>query len=618
MRFSFETAIERLGRILARQYHINVVYEGDQARTDGNTIYLPQVKEMNDELWADLNGYLDHEVGHCKFTKFDEMTQAKTRMHREMLNMVEDVRIEREMIKEFPGCELNLTPLNTKLRAGLAEKWAELPWPVRVTIGVGDIMQGKAPRIDEDTQRYFDKITEHAKALNDCTNTTQLRERTAEIVKLIQEEREEEKKEEEQEQDADGGGSGDDSDKDGESEGGDKGDSKSEPSDGDSDSDSEPGDGSKSKPSKSKSKGGGKPSEPSDDAADEMLTEAADSDEPSQWDEHTTNVGDMVNEELKKHIDKEAKDAKPKPSRRETTPDTLSSTPHIPVTTRFDTVTDHSGKGDSAKYARLKREVLSLVGPIKQQLERILKVQENAKWRSERERGGLDPRSLSRLASNKGYRTVFREHTKTETNNVAVELLIDMSGSMNGTKIHNAKLTAVAMAEALKDLQIPFEVTGFYSEYDNRVINFARTQGDLGRYNRTTESLRLHVFKGFDASSLSGLEKLYVGSQNPDGECVAWAAKRLAERREKRKILIVLSDGMPATGDGDYGRLNSDLKTKVEKIQKSGIECIGVGIETESVKRFYKDYVVLGNVKDLPKSAMKKLSSLITKGARVR
>lgn len=628
MKFSFETAMERLGRILARQYHIQVVYEGDQAHTNGKTITLPQVKEMTEELWADLNGYLDHEVAHCKFTKFDEMGLASGKMHRELLNMCEDVRIEREMINEFPGCALNLEPLNAKLKTNLfkPENWAKLPWPVRLTIGIGEIMLGKAPKIDPDTERYFTAVNAKANELNDCTNTTEIRIKTKEIIDLINEEREEEKKEEKKEEKSKEKGE--------KSEGGSKGEEKSEKSDGESsegegeesegdssddgseggESESEgEGESEASKPGKSKPGKSGKPS--GETAEDKMLKDGLG--DKSAWDDQVLNVGDMINDELADHIKKEGKPSKPGEYKggfegsRE-----FDSTPHIASTTRFDTVTDHSGKGSPTEYAKLKREVAPMLNPIKQTLERILKVQENAKVKTERERGGINARSLGRMASDKTYRTVFKEHTRTETNNVAVELLIDMSGSMGGSKIHNAKLTAIALGEALKSLEIPFEVTGFFSEYDRKVAS-SGVKPD-SRYNRTTEALRLHVFKDFGAQSMTGMEKLFVGSQNPDGECVAWAAKRLANRKEKRKILIVLSDGMPATGDGSGSRLNADLKSKVEKIQKSGIECIGIGIQSDAVSRFYKDHVVLGNVKELPKTVLTKLSSLITKGARMR
>jgi cobalamin biosynthesis protein CobT len=287
------------------------------------------------------------------------------------------------------------------------------------------------------------------------------------------------------------------------------------------------------------------------------------------------------------------------------------------MTTRFDTETDHSGKGSQAAYSEIKREIQSLVQPIKTQLERTLKVRENARWSAERERGSLDPRSLAKLGSQPNYRTVFREYTKTETNNVAVEILIDMSGSMGRGRMDTAKKAAVAMAEALKELNIPFEVTGFNSVPNRKLSQMLRkmTYSESQRFSRKEESLDLHIFKSFDSTSLNGITNLFVGQQNPDGECIFWAAKRLAERREKRKILLVLSDGEPATSESKISVLRADLKNRIGQLRKAGIECIGIGILTECVKNYYPDYAVITNLADLPKVTMKKLSSLIAKGA---
>ena len=103
------------------------------------------------------------------------------------------------------------------------------------------------------------------------------------------------------------------------------------------------------------------------------------------------------------------------------------------------------------------------------------------------------------------------------------------------------------------------------------------------------------------------------GSQNPDGECIAWAAKRLSMQRKKRKILIVLSDGQPATGDTSYALLQSDLRARIQEVSKFGIEVIGIGIETDYVKNFYPDYVILTDAKDLPKQAMNKIAKMLEK-----
>ena len=631
MSFKFETAIEKLGRILASQYNISVQFEGDQAYTDGEKIVLPYIQNMSKDLYRDLNGYLDHEVAHCKFTTFNEMSKAKNRMHKELLNAAEDVRIEKAMKEEFPGTAFNLDPLNEKLRTKMSERWSEMEWPVRTIIAIRDIMEGRAPKIDKDIERYIDVVKDSAIALRKCKNTTEIQELTAEIIKKIIDEREEEKKEEEKgdegdkkkgdkekdskknkgkgkgEGEKDKDGEGDSEKDDDEKEG--EGDEKEKDSEGDKEDGKSNGD--SGEPEKEESK------------ADRMLSDSADSKE-SDWNDEELSVHDMMDSDIKKEV---GSTSKVKPDKHEPAMPSWNDTPSIPVTTRFDKVTDHSGKGNTEKYAKLKREIMPLVNPIKSQLERILKVQENARWRRERERGALDSRALSKLTSRPGYRTPFRDFSKTETTNVAVQILVDMSGSMGG-RMQTAKKAAIALGESLKDLGISFEVTGFYSEHDSRVAKYAkeigasdgsyysrRSSGKRSRFNRVSERLDLHIFKSFDSHSLHGIEKMFVGSQNQDGECVLWAAKRLALRKEKRKILLVLSDGEPAADCVDHAILCSDLKNKVKAVQKSGIECIGIGIETDCVKHYYPDYVVLNDVKDLPKKAMRKLSSLIAKGS---
>lgn len=598
-RVNFESTLEKIGRIIGRSYNLEVLFEGNEAYTDGKRIVLPFFQSIDEEMKADLNGYLDHEAAHCLFTGFETLKKIKTRFHKEMLNAVEDVRIERLMQEEYPGTAFHLRPLNDKMRARVMaeENWSKLPWPIRTIIAVRDLMEGRAPRIDEDIERFVDVVKDAAVALNDCKSTEELRVKTEEIVKKIIEEREEEKKE-----------SGDGE----ESEEGEEGDSSESASgSGSGEGDDEDSEGEGDEEGDDSSSGG------ADSKYDRMLTEKdSEGKSKSEFDKHATSVHDLMKEKIDKAISEDRKHlGKVKPGSGPYPTPEFGTATSIPATTRFDRVTDHSGKGEGKAYARLKDSVRPKVAPIKNTLERVLKVKENAKWRTERERGNLNARDLSKLASDRSYRTPFKEFTRTETNNVAVELLIDMSGSMSGSRIHTARLSAIAIAEALKDLQIPFEVTGFYSESDRRVQEYTASLGAAAeRFNRKYERLDLHVFKRFDSHSLLGLEKIHNGSQNPDGECVAWAAKRLAERREKRKILMVLSDGQPATGDGDHRKLCTDLKKKIELISKSGIEIIGVGIETDYVKHFYPDFVILQDVEELPKAGLAKLSKLIQQG----
>jgi cobalamin biosynthesis protein CobT len=556
----FETSLEKLARILARQYNINVVFEGNQASTDGKTITLPSMDgNLSDELRRDLSAFLDHEVAHCKFTEFPEIGKTKNRFHRELLNATEDVRIERLMGEEFPGAELNLRELNDKLVGSLNEKFHELPWPVKIIVATSNLMQGRTQIITDDIKEYVPLIEDYVPKFNEASSTSELTNITREMMQALIDKFEKDEKED---------------------------------------------------PKTGKAKSGSGMSGEDIEKAKSMMGEEV-GEKKSEFDEHIFDIHGMMDEKIKKEI-KESKSKDGVPSGGKNHDWTMGTNISVPVTTKYDKVNDMVGKGNSASYAKLKAEVMPLVSSIKNHFEKVLKVKENAHWKSEREQGVVNAKALARLATDKNYRYPFKEFKKTDTKNVAVEILVDMSGSMGGEKIKVAKMSAIAMAEALSALDIPFEVTGFTSVGDSRVSTEAKKHTDLKRFNRFHERLELFVFKDFNAPSLIGIEKMEAMSNNPDGECVKWAANRLINRKEKRKILIVLSDGMPAA-DGDMRTLNYDLKSKVQQIMKSGIECVGLGVLTDAVKHFYPDHVVIKDLKTLPSETMSKLCKIIAR-----
>jgi nitric oxide reductase activation protein len=134
---------------------------------------------------------------------------------------------------------------------------------------------------------------------------------------------------------------------------------------------------------------------------------------------------------------------------------------------------------------------------------------------------------------------------------------------------------------------------------------------DLSAYNRTVERLDLQIYKRFGAADLSGLADIECGHENPDGEALAWAAGRLAEHRADRKILMVLSDGDPATGDGNPAILRSDLHARVDAIGRAGIEIVGVGILDDAVEAFYPRSIVVRKLHELPGTAFGVLSAML-------
>lgn len=354
----------------------------------------------------------------------------------------------------------------------------------------------------------------------------------------------------------------------------------------------------------------------SDTETEQQMMEDTDEDE-SEFDNHVFSTESLVEHELKEAFAKDATDSAHYTGIYDGQ-DIDENMVSLPFSREFDKVIDYTGKGDKAQYANRKRVIMPVVTPLRMHLERVLKVKENVKTRFDRERGGLNTRKLFSVIADKNYRRPFKETTKVETKDVAVQMLIDCSGSMDwGDKIEVARQTGLALGEALKAIQIPFEVTGFNTdgspELQRAVMDSGLSSEELARFNRLHTILRLMIFKSFDSNDLSGICEAKTGGANVDGESVVWAAKRLADRPEKRKILIVLSDGQPADS-ADSRILAGDLKRVVRMLPQAGIECIGIGIQTDAPKEFYPKWVEVRNVKELPTVVMSQVSKMLIEG----
>jgi len=164
----------------------------------------------------------------------------------------------------------------------------------------------------------------------------------------------------------------------------------------------------------------------------------------------------------------------------------------------------------------------------------------------------------------------------------------------------------------LTQLDFTCEVLGYSSieAPEMRALRDAQLAAgvDLRAYNRLLERLDLRIYKRFGSHELSGLASIECGHENPDGECLAWAAARLAEQPAQRRILMVLSDGYPATGDSNPELLRADLHLRIADIAAGGIELIGIGIQDDAVLAFYPDAAVVYELSELPSTAFEILS----------
>jgi cobalamin biosynthesis protein CobT len=298
-------------------------------------------------------------------------------------------------------------------------------------------------------------------------------------------------------------------------------------------------------------------------------------------------------------------------------------TEYLVWSTDFDKVEPLEVDLDSTHGAALVRSLQEgvdhMIAPMQKDVERAVAARSAAVWTSGHRSGRLHGASLARLAA--GRDDVFRRKQENHTKDVAVELVIDASGSMSGGQIQVAAAAAYALSSTLDRLNIANDVVAFSTHHlpADAHMRMREDEVKLGRSYARRETVYMPILKDFNErmSALVRLRFATLGggggkvlANNIDGESVQYAYRRLMLRREARKVMIVLSDGEPCAA-GDMRAQVKHLKAVVKNIEKSGTDVIGIGIESAAVERYYSKHVVLHDVAELPNEVMKRLKQLL-------
>jgi cobaltochelatase CobT len=264
-----------------------------------------------------------------------------------------------------------------------------------------------------------------------------------------------------------------------------------------------------------------------------------------------------------------------------------------------------------------------LIAKIANRLQRKLQAQQNRQWDFNLEEGYLDTSRLAKIVTNPNHKLSFKKEKNIEFKDTVVSLLIDNSGSMRGRPITMAALCSDILARTLERCLIKTEILGFTTKAwkggksREKWINNGKPTNP-GRLN----DLRHIVYKSGDASwrrskkNLGLLLREGVLKENVDGEALSWAFSRLNLRQEKRKILIVISDGAPvddstlSVNQGNYLEKNlRDTINTIENIKEIDLIAIGIG---HDVSRYYKKAVTIMDVDQLGEVLLNELSNVFT------
>ena len=280
-------------------------------------------------------------------------------------------------------------------------------------------------------------------------------------------------------------------------------------------------------------------------------------------------------------------------------------------TDEFDEIVDAGSLCEYKELVRLRNRfdehisrLNNIVGRLASRLQRRLLAKQNLGWEFDLEEGVLDTSRLTRVIVNPLNTLSFKREKEIELQDTIVTCLIDNSGSMRGRPILLAAISADMIARTLERCGVKVEILGFTTRAWKGGQARIRWLADgrpsqPGRLN----DLRHIVYKSADTPWRRA--KLGIGlmlregllKENIDGEALTWAYTRLRSRFERRKILIVISDGAPvddATLSANSASfLEQHLRQVIAEIESSGhVELSAVGIGHD-VTRYYRRALTL-------------------------
>ncbi len=262
------------------------------------------------------------------------------------------------------------------------------------------------------------------------------------------------------------------------------------------------------------------------------------------------------------------------------------------------------------------------IARLAKRLLRVLMARQVREWRFDQDEGLLDGSRLAALVASGGAARPFKREFDATFPSTVITLLIDHSGSMRGRPMQIAAMTVEIFARVLERCGVACEVLGFTTrEWDGgepgRQWAAAGYRESPGRLN----ALEHVVIKSGDVPwrrarvALGLFLRDEMFKENIDGEAVLWAHGRLMARSERRRILLVISDGTPmeeatlAANGFDY--LDDHLAAVVDEIEaRSPVQLAAIGIGHD-VSRFYRNATRISRIEDLGPALSRKLISLL-------
>jgi cobaltochelatase CobT len=254
-------------------------------------------------------------------------------------------------------------------------------------------------------------------------------------------------------------------------------------------------------------------------------------------------------------------------------------------------------------------------------LQRKLMAKQNRTWEFDLEEGVLDTSRLAQVIVDPMNPLAFKREKDMKFRDTVVTMLIDSSGSMRGRSITIAAMCADILGRTLERCSVRVEILGFTTRAwrggQSREQWIADGKpANPGRLN----DLRHIVYKAADdpwqrsKRNLGLMMREELLKENIDGEALIWAHNRLVVRQEQRKVLMVISDGLPVDNStllvNPSNYLEQHLKYAIDMIENhSPVELIAIGIGHD-VTHHYRRAVTITDAEQLGGAMTDQLAEL--------
>lgn len=602
-----------LGRALGVK--VEVSRHVNTAMTNGKKIMLPDLPiDLDDDTSRLLWGFIHHEAGHCRHTEFEVFADPDVSADaflRNLLNALEDIRMERAHMAIYPGSVRILSdmvrtlvdigffgpppPDTSDANAFHAFVLTELRSKLLGQTALSDSAEAaRRLLVSSFGDGFVTRLRGHMNQIVDAESTADVYALAVRIRDFIKEEIDKCKEQPDSSDENDGQQASDQSDQSGTSHSDAGSDDSADDSGSTSDSSQEE-DGEGSDGSAGSQTGSDEDAE-SDDAADDSGStsdssqeeggEGSDDSADSQTasDDAQSSAGDPVKSMQEilagDDIDKSLGDLgdamsdllsdgiKDSPSRRIGIPKAYPR---------------NAGYRDNDAIIHARAVSTKLAVRLKRQLESVGAVISHPSYRGKR----ISRRHLAKVRH--GDFRVFRHREVLPTTNTAVVSLIDVSSSMRGESAELASRAILATALALRTI--------------------SNIEHCVGAFPGPTGNDSLELIQGFSdlPESISSRYSLQARGFTPMSEALLWAFDRLAPRTEARRIIFVATDGRPDDAQS--------AKQILAHAKRLNLEVHGLGIKTDDYYGLFDSFVTVETLNELPESFISLFQRVLRRSA---